>query len=150
MGWAFKVQSKQVQNPTKSPFLNVDLVWVKGKNHVCRNPSLGLVAKAKAWKVVSQDEAMWAKRKPGSHISCSHECKKVWGSEPSHSQVNSPFVSWSPKWIPRSSEHDCKGQNPLVWRFFYIIGKLLKLRCLKWARFTHLDIWNTSYGQKKR
>jgi hypothetical protein len=29
------------------------------------------------------------------------------------------------------------------------IGKLLKLRCLKWARMTHLDIWNTSYGQKK-
>jgi hypothetical protein len=25
----------------------------------------------------------------------------------------------------------------------------LKHRCLKWARMTHLDIWNTSYGQKK-
>jgi len=25
----------------------------------------------------------------------------------------------------------------------------LKLKCLKWARMTHLDIWNTSYGQKK-
>jgi len=32
---------------------------------------------------------------------------------------------------------------------FYIIRKLLKLRCLKWAHITHLDIWNTSYGQKK-
>jgi len=31
----------------------------------------------------------------------------------------------------------------------YIIEKLLKLRCLKWAYITHLDIWNTSYGQKK-
>jgi len=31
----------------------------------------------------------------------------------------------------------------------YIIGKLLKRRCLKWARIAHLDIWNTSYGQKK-
>jgi hypothetical protein len=31
----------------------------------------------------------------------------------------------------------------------YIIGKLLELRCLKWARITHLDIYNTSYGQKK-
>jgi len=31
----------------------------------------------------------------------------------------------------------------------YIIGKLLKHRCLKWARIAHLDIWNTSYGQKK-
>jgi len=25
----------------------------------------------------------------------------------------------------------------------------LKCRCLKWAHMTHLDIWNTSYGQKK-
>jgi hypothetical protein len=31
----------------------------------------------------------------------------------------------------------------------YIIGKLLKRKCLKWAHITHLDIWNTSYGQKK-
>jgi len=25
----------------------------------------------------------------------------------------------------------------------------LKRKCLKWARIAHLDIWNTSYGQKK-
>jgi len=31
----------------------------------------------------------------------------------------------------------------------YIIGKLLERRCLKWALIAHLDIWNTSYGQKK-
>jgi hypothetical protein len=31
----------------------------------------------------------------------------------------------------------------------YIIGKLLKPRCLKWARIAHSDIWNISYGQKK-
>jgi len=31
----------------------------------------------------------------------------------------------------------------------YIIGKLLKHRCLKWAHMTHLDIWNISYDQKK-
>jgi hypothetical protein len=37
----------------------------------------------------------------------------------------------------------------MSWRFLYTIGKLLKRRCLKWARTTHLDIWNTSYGQKK-
>jgi hypothetical protein len=35
------------------------------------------------------------------------------------------------------------------WGFFYIIENLLKHRCLKWACMTHLDIWNTSYGQKK-
>jgi hypothetical protein len=31
----------------------------------------------------------------------------------------------------------------------YIIGDLLEPRYLKWARIIHLDIWNTSYGQKK-
>jgi hypothetical protein len=31
----------------------------------------------------------------------------------------------------------------------YIIGKLLELKHLKWARIIHLNIWNTSYGQKK-
>jgi len=33
MGRAPKAQSIQVQIPTKSPFSNVDLVWVKGKHH---------------------------------------------------------------------------------------------------------------------
>jgi len=42
-----------------------------------------------------------------------------------------------------------QGSNPSVWRIFYITENLLKHRCLKWARITHLDIWNTSYGQKK-
>jgi hypothetical protein len=32
---------------------------------------------------------------------------------------------------------------------FYIIEKFLERRYLKWARIAHLDIWNTSYGQKK-
>jgi hypothetical protein len=32
---------------------------------------------------------------------------------------------------------------------FYIIEKLLELRYLKWVRIVHLDISNTSYGQKK-
>jgi len=31
----------------------------------------------------------------------------------------------------------------------YINGKILKSRCLKWARITNSNIWNTSYGQKK-
>jgi len=34
-------------------------------------------------------------------------------------------------------------------RVLHTIENLLKCRCLKWARMTHLNIWNTSYGQKK-
>jgi hypothetical protein len=41
------------------------------------------------------------------------------------------------------------GQNSLNWKFPYIIRKLLECKCLKWACITHLDTWNTSYGQKK-
>jgi hypothetical protein len=44
------------------------------------------------------------------------------------------------RWIPECSESDCKGQNPMVQGVFYTIRKLLKCRCLKWARITHLDI----------
>ncbi len=50
---------------------------------------------------------------------------------------------------PKPSNRDCRGQNPLDWSVIYIIEKLLKLRCLKWARMTHLGNENTSYGQKK-
>jgi hypothetical protein len=35
------------------------------------------------------------------------------------------------------------------WKVPYIIGKLLERRYLKWVHMTHLDIYNTSYGQKK-
>jgi hypothetical protein len=37
----------------------------------------------------------------------------------------------------------------MEWRVLYIIGKFLEFGCLKWAHMTHLDIWNTSYDQKK-
>jgi hypothetical protein len=72
----------------------------------------------------------------------------VWGNEPSHSQGNSHVGNWSPKGSPESSKCNCRGQKPLLQGFIYIIGKLLKCRCLKWARIAHLDIWNTSYSQK--
>jgi hypothetical protein len=75
--------------------------------------------------------------------------QRVWGNEPSHSQVNSHVGTWSPERTPKILECDCRGQNSLPRRVLYIIGKLLKCRCLKWARMAHLDIWNTSYGQKK-
>jgi hypothetical protein len=75
--------------------------------------------------------------------------QRVWGNEPSHSQVNSHVGSWSPERTLESSKRDYRGQNSSPWGVFYTNGKLLKCRCLKWARITHLDIWNTSYGQKK-
>jgi hypothetical protein len=57
--------------------------------------------------------------------------------------------TWESSRTPKSSEFDCKGQNTSHWGVFYIIGKLSKFRCRKWARLSHLDICSTSYGQKK-
>jgi hypothetical protein len=56
---------------------------------LCCNLSLGLVTKAKGLQECRP------KRKPKSHISCSQECKRVWGNKPSHPQGNSHFGSWS-------------------------------------------------------
>jgi hypothetical protein len=75
--------------------------------------------------------------------------QRVWGNELSHSQVNSHVGSWSPKWTLEFSKRNFKGQNPSAERVLYIIGKLLKRKCLKCACIAHLNIWNTSYDQKK-
>ncbi len=53
------------------------------------------------------------------------------------------------QWTPESLASNCRGQNPLYWGVLYIIKKILKRGCLKRDRMTHLDIWNTSYGQKQ-
>jgi hypothetical protein len=52
------------------------------------------------------------------------------------------------QWIPKFSEQ-LQGSKPNGLKSFLSIGKLLERRCLKWAHMTHLDIQNTSYGQKK-
>jgi len=48
-----------------------------------------------------------------------------------------------------TSEFDCKGQKTSHWGVLYIIEKLLKCRCRKWARKGHLDIYMIIYGKKK-
>jgi hypothetical protein len=53
------------------------------------------------------------------------------------------------QWTPKTLESNFRGQNFMAYGILYIIAKLLECRCLKWARIAHLDIWNTSYGQKK-
>jgi len=60
-----------------------------------------------------------------------------------------PLGELEPRWTLKSLRNNCRGQNPLNWNVLYIIGKLLKFKCLKRACMTHFDIWNTSYGQKK-
>ncbi len=60
-----------------------------------------------------------------------------------------PLWGLESRWILEPSERNWRGQNSMDWEVPYIIENLLERRCLKWARMTHLDIWNTSYNQKK-
>jgi hypothetical protein len=76
--------------------------------------------------------------------------QRVWGNEPSHSQANSHVASWTPQMDSQIFRMQLQGPKPSAWKVLYIIGKLLKLKCLKWAHIAHLNIWSTSYGQKKR
>jgi hypothetical protein len=50
---------------------------------------------------------------------------------------------------PENSELDCRGQISSHSSFLGVIGKVLKCRCPKWPRMSHLDICSSSYGQKK-
>jgi hypothetical protein len=46
-------------------------------------------------------------------------------------------------------ELELKGQNTSHWGVLGVIGKVLKCKCLNWPRIGHLDIYSSSYGQKK-
>jgi hypothetical protein len=133
------IDQVQIQHCSKA----LEIVSYTWCHRCCRNPSLGLATKARGYKVAGQVAG-----DPGAlHMLLG--VQKVWENEPSQSQVNSHVGSWSLERTPKFSERDCRGQNSSPWRVLYIIGKLLKCRCLKWACMAHLDIWNTSYGQKK-
>jgi hypothetical protein len=56
---------------------------------------------------------------------------------------------WESSGTLATSELDSRGQNTSPGGVLYILGKVLKFRCRKWPRMSHLDICNTSYGQKK-
>jgi hypothetical protein len=92
------------------------------------------------------------KRKPGSHITYSRECEKVLESVRDWTLTlprQLPLWEMESRWIPETAESDRRGQTSMDRGVLYIIGKFLKCRCLKWARLAHLNIWNTSYSQKK-
>jgi hypothetical protein len=50
---------------------------------------------------------------------------------------------------PENSELEFRGQISLHSSSCHVIGKVLKCRCPKWPRMSHLDIYCLSYGQKK-
>ncbi len=60
-----------------------------------------------------------------------------------------PFWELKSLWSLKFLKNNLKSQNSLNWKLLYTIGKILRLRCLKWAHMIHLSTYNTSYGQKK-
>jgi len=101
----------------------------------CCKPNLGLTTKARACKVTAKRGSLGMKASVREWTFTLPRKLPPWELES--------------RWIPKCSKNNCKSQNSVINEFLYIIGKLLKFRCLKWARITHLNIWNTSYGQKK-
>jgi len=57
-----------------------------------------------------------------------------------HTPKVTPTLGNGLPWTPETSEKDCRGQTSIYCGVLYIIEKLLKRRCLKWARIAHLDI----------
>jgi hypothetical protein len=70
--------------------------------------------------------------------------------EESEDETHIPRMgTWESVGTPKTSEFNCRGQKTSHCGVLHIIGKLLKRRCRKWARMSHLDICNASYGKKK-
>jgi len=57
--------------------------------------------------------------------------------------------TWESSKTLENVERDCKGQNTSHWSVLCTVEKVLKCRCLKWPRMSHLDICSISYGRKK-
>jgi hypothetical protein len=73
----------------------------------CHDPNLGFTTKTMAWKDAS------LKCKSRVTFALMGVRRNVWGNEPTHSQMDSYFESWSLYRIPRFSKNDFKGQNSL-------------------------------------
>ncbi len=57
--------------------------------------------------------------------------------------------SWSPPGLPKIQRSIARGQISSHLRALSVIRKVLKCKCPKWPRMSHLDICSPSYGQKK-
>jgi len=107
----------------------------------CHNPSLGLATKVRVCKVAGQEGS----RESHNIFLGVWEGVKEWTLTPPRASTLGVGILVDSQ-IFRGH---CRGQTSMAWSVPYIIGKLLECRCLKCAHTTHLDIWNTSYGQKK-
>jgi hypothetical protein len=100
---------------------------------LCRNPSLGLVTKAKGLRGCGPRRSLGVtSHAPGSVEKCE-------GVNP-HTPKATPTLGEGIPVDSQTSGSHLRGQNSMACGALYITGKLLKRRCLNWARIAHLDI----------
>jgi len=119
-----------------------------------RNPSFGPGTKDKGVVRLRAERKPenQGKKKPGSHITYSRECKKVWGSVREWTLTlprQLPLWEMESRSTPETSESDLRGQTSMSCGVLYIIGKLLELRYLKWARIANSNIWKHKLWPKE-
>jgi hypothetical protein len=131
---------------------NLDIIIIVVKTHVA-TLALGSRPKQRGYKVASQKEARESKQEEAQE---SHHILP--GVQEMRGSMREwiltlprqlPLWEMESQWILEISESDFRGQNLMDYGIFYIIGKLLECRCLKWARIAQLNIWNINYDQKK-
>jgi len=111
---------------------------------------LGSRPRLRGCKVAGQDEGSprvkanalqgcGPRRSPGVTSQTPGSVRKCEGVNP-HTPKATPTWEMESRWTPETSESDCRGQNSMARGVFYIIGKLLKRKCLKLVLIAHLDI----------
>jgi len=101
---------------------------------LCHDPNVKFMTKTKSWKRCG------VKMQLENHIHASKNLR-IWKivKDWAHT-LPSGFPLWELESLLnlKKLESNFRGQNSLDWRVFYIIGKFLKHRCLKWSCMT---IW---------
>ncbi len=99
----------------------------------CRNPSFRLATKARGCKVAGQEGSLGVMlHAPGSVRECE-------GIDP-HIPKGTPTLGVRVLVDSRMFRERLQGLKPNGLKSSLYPWKILKLRCLKWARMTHLDI----------
>jgi hypothetical protein len=137
--WMMEVFDLMKHDPISKSWQNAEIFSFKWWLVYYHNPRFGFMPKTRAYKGASQE---WTRE---SHF-------MLLGVQESVREWTLTLASGLPlgelesQWTLEFSEGDFKGQNSLDWKVLYIIEKLLKRRCLKWACMTHLSTQNISYG----
>jgi hypothetical protein len=82
------------KNPVEHKLLHIWFFSFHMCCNICHDPNLGLATKAKAWKSAGQECNLKIT------FALPRVWVRVWGNEPTHSQMDSHFGSWNPYGAP--------------------------------------------------